>query len=1223
MVRGSGKILVTLWGVFFVSLVVFGFVSVRDYFGQNDLSGVADSSRRSLGDKENLSSVNYGNRDWNSFADSNPGLYYASGGLAITGKEVINGSLTGQDIAAGSITGSNLAGFWVTSVMIENGSIKGKDIDRKTITSSNLKSGEINSRIIKNGSITSRDLYSELTIGMLKIGEDVTSAYGLGDTGDLIVSGGLEVTEAAYFDSTLYVKGSTSISTLTSSTLATTTANISNILSNSDLYIKGRVPTSDDFFVSDFVTATINPSGVVSIGAIPVSFSSIDGTNDLYIVDDLEVGGTVYLSGNPTSNLEAATKAYVDAQVAAGTFLALTDTISSYNSGRLLFEGAAAVTDSASLKWNTAGSYLELPEIRALSASGLKLYDDGGNGIFVEDGGYVGIGTSDPGSILNIYQPDDEVGIRLNGYDDRSGSTMDIWIDSLGRSEIETSGNLILDSSTVSLMGDLKIANDVVIKTGGDNDYGFGYHSASDTWRLVDGDDLTANVRMTLDSSGYFGIGTTDPATTLDIRGNLAAGTNGTEFAVNTSGQVTAGTWTSTAIGTAYGGTNWNSGSASGMARVVNGSWGAVTGTTNYAAYWSDANTISAEQYLNVARGGTGAGTFTGVLKGNGTSAFTAMTGTANYVTRWTDANTLGIGKLYDSGTYVGIGTNNPVHALEFLAGTTAAEGLAFGTDVEIFRTAAGKLRITSTGLAVNNYLDIDLGQDYQWGVTLTAGGTGGSNLRYGSDAMIQNDYNLKIGSNSSARLRYDTTGGASEHVLRIETYVGGTSNYSGYLFLNENGDDRVPTTTAANPTFRIYSADMAQVDDYLELYHDQTNANIDWGNGSLNLIGGLVGIGTATPGEELHVQGDAKVSNLTVDGAVYSNSGVLTNVNPSDERLKKDINEMGNVLEDIMKLRPVTYRWKEGTDKETKRGFIAQELERVFPELVAPGRNGYKGIYSTDFIPYLIKAVQEQQIQIKSLGDSTAKKQIMEALDLKVVSLENEVEDINELIKDRDKKNDEYITKKELKSVAYWNFKTWTFLEDVLFKTKVAFEAPVRFLAQVTFGDRITFGDVDMAGQAVVHAGDKRVEVKFNKEYNQRPIVNLTAQNYYGGYTLKEITKQGFVIELEKTADKDIEFNWIALAVEGVEVHESEGRGEEKEAVDKESEAGAEQGKEGEQVEEPEDDEEAGDDEAGEAQEGEASGGGQETEDEDGSGADGEITGEGADDSDSENVEE
>ncbi len=82
---------------------------------------------------------------------------------------------------------------------------------------------------------------------------------------------------------------------------------------------------------------------------------------------------------------------------------------------------------------------------------------------------------------------------------------------------------------------------------------------------------------------------------------------------------------------------------------------------------------------LSVARGGTGATTLTGVLKGNGTSAFTAMTGTANYVTRWTDANTLGTGVLYDNGTNVGIGTTTPIDKL-FVYGGDVSVGKSSNT---------------------------------------------------------------------------------------------------------------------------------------------------------------------------------------------------------------------------------------------------------------------------------------------------------------------------------------------------------------------------------------------------------------------------------------------------------------------------------------------------------------------------------------------------------------
>ena len=76
------------------------------------------------------------------------------------------------------------------------------------------------------------------------------------------------------------------------------------------------------------------------------------------------------------------------------------------------------------------------------------------------------------------------------------------------------------------------------------------------------------------------------------------------------------------------------------------------------------------------------------------------------------------------------------------------------------------------------------------------------------------------------------------------------------------------------------------------------------------------------------------------------------------------------------MQLQPRKFDWKEGKGKNitNDRGFIAQEFEEVFPDLVsgwkeeAPeGEEPYKAV-SQDLIPTLVKAIQEQQTLIESL---------------------------------------------------------------------------------------------------------------------------------------------------------------------------------------------------------------------------------------------------------------
>lgn len=96
-----------------------------------------------------------------------------------------------------------------------------------------------------------------------------------------------------------------------------------------------------------------------------------------------------------------------------------------------------------------------------------------------------------------------------------------------------------------------------------------------------------------------------------------------------------------------------------------------------------------------------------------------------------------------------------------------------------------------------------------------------------------------------------------------------------------------------------------------------------------------------------------------------------------SDSRLKKDIKAMKYGLDQVMKLEPVEYRWKSDSDKsEKKLGLIAQDVQKVMKELVSEDGdlNQTKGVKYVDLVPVLIKAIQEQQLQIATLTQQVAK---------------------------------------------------------------------------------------------------------------------------------------------------------------------------------------------------------------------------------------------------------
>jgi hypothetical protein len=108
--------------------------------------------------------------------------------------------------------------------------------------------------------------------------------------------------------------------------------------------------------------------------------------------------------------------------------------------------------------------------------------------------------------------------------------------------------------------------------------------------------------------------------------------------------------------------------------------------------------------------------------------------------------------------------------------------------------------------------------------------------------------------------------------------------------------------------------------------------------------------------------------------GTISATSATITTI--SDQRLKENIVDIDVGLDAVMALKPRKFDWKagKGKDKKGDRGWIAQEFETVFPEMIdtwkdpAPeGEEPYKAV-NADLIPVLVKAIQEQQQIINDL---------------------------------------------------------------------------------------------------------------------------------------------------------------------------------------------------------------------------------------------------------------
>ncbi len=252
-------------------------------------------------------------------------------------------------------------------------------------------------------------------------------------------------------------------------------------------------------------------------------------------------------------------------------------------------------------------------------------------------------------------------------------------------------------------------------------------------------------------------------------------------------------------------------------------------------------------------------------------------------------------------------------------------------------------------------------------------------NTAVGAQSLITNttgNYNTSLGYNTdvlSSGLNYTTALGANAHVAVSNALVlGGTGDayvkvgigtVAPYYLLD------VVSPPSSDATIRVLSDDAHKSS--LKLfesgnygYEFQYNGNDDklylWsrnfsGNEGIRMTwlkNGNVGIGTETPSYRLQI-GNAG------DGSQARANAWNTF---SDKRWKTNIVLIDNPLKKLQSINGYYYKWKNGTDQSTQVGVIAQEVEKVLPEIVSTDNEGYKSVDYSKLTPLLIEAVKQQQ---------------------------------------------------------------------------------------------------------------------------------------------------------------------------------------------------------------------------------------------------------------------
>jgi hypothetical protein len=190
-----------------------------------------------------------------------------------------------------------------------------------------------------------------------------------------------------------------------------------------------------------------------------------------------------------------------------------------------------------------------------------------------------------------------------------------------------------------------------------------------------------------------------------------------------------------------------------------------------------------------------------------------------------------------------------------------------------------------------------------------------------------------------------------------------GTTNPTELLEVSEAGNARIRVTSTNNTTAAI------------DLVRSSSN-NTDWriengGNlklySSLNLDGGVTerysfGTSIFRPSIDNAIQCGSSTRRWSF---VYAANGTIQT---SDIRFKKEVQPLTYGLQEILKMRPVSYAWKDSSDDRDHVGLIAQEVKQIVPEVVMDDDPDHLGMNYAELVPVLINAIQEQQKMIEVL---------------------------------------------------------------------------------------------------------------------------------------------------------------------------------------------------------------------------------------------------------------
>lgn len=648
------------------------------------------------------------------------------------------------------------------------------------------------------------------------------------------------------------------------------------------------------------------------------------------------------------------------------------------SSGLSAFDTAACLANQT-VKWSSLTDMFQCQDIGSLDATkittgtldiarlptGAKFWQDGGSNKIYYNAGNVGIGTATPSNTLSLYQP-----TLITSIDTTTPTNSTMIRTGMGDQNIATGyGYYALLMNGIYGRGAMTALGPVAEGTNKDNGLALAFYTNGAT-------NGTLVERMRISSTGNVGIGTDSAVRPLTVSSATVNAPNGLRIenaATTNKYEIWAGT-SGNYDGYLKFGVNPADQNSFSMAILNSGM--AMAGGKNI--------TLSGTGILHSNDAGTNYG-----LSFN-SGGYTSL-GSGSYLSLRTGGATERV--RVDAGGNVGIGTSAPVEklhvngALKVTGTSVSAMASSAGLDY-----AAGVTRIlgwgpdTSTPAAFSFWQGSSDGSVYRTPFYIdTAGKIGiGTNAPTavldvsGQSWLRGTPYTvLPAGAGKGLLSLYDTTtdrgavqaydfASATPQILTLNP-VGGPVSVGTpwpqvpFSVLGNNGGG----FTAGFKTDELSNAIAFGIPNNVPTIQGFNALGTVSADLSLQYYGGNVGIGTNAPSYKLHVNGS--VAGVGAYNAL------------SDRKFKKDVAPLDDGLEKILQMRGVSFHWRQDEfpqydfNKGNDIGFIAQEVEQVFPEAVSTDSQGTKSVAYSKIVAPLVESVKALFRRLTAVEDETA----------------------------------------------------------------------------------------------------------------------------------------------------------------------------------------------------------------------------------------------------------